>query len=62
MAFFQCHESSPFKAFTKEWGSSTSTKNKMKDSHLLQPLLDFLTFVEEFFHPPSLVFIWKHLF
>ncbi len=25
MAFFQCCESSPFKASTKEWGSSTST-------------------------------------
>jgi hypothetical protein len=62
MAFFQCCESSPFKAFTEEWGSSTSIEKHMKDSHLLQPLLDFLAFVEEFFHPPPLVFIWNHLF
>jgi len=54
IAFFQCYESSPFKASTKEWGSSTSIKKKhMKDLSLLQQLLDFIALVEEFFHPPS---------
>jgi hypothetical protein len=58
MTFFQYYESSSFKTSTKKWDSSTSTKKKEK-SHLLQPLLDFLTPIEEFFYPPSLVFYLK---
>jgi hypothetical protein len=54
MAFFQCYGSSPFKASTKEWGSSTSIeKNHMKVLSLPQQLLYFIVLVEEFFHPPS---------
>jgi hypothetical protein len=55
VAFFQCCESSPFKDFTKEWGSSTSTQKKMKDSSLLQPLFNFLAFGKDFFRLPSLI-------
>jgi hypothetical protein len=56
MAFIQCCKSSPFKASIKEWGSLTSTKKKLKYSPIFQPLLDFFTHVEEFFHLSSLVF------
>ncbi len=30
-------------------------KKHMKDSHLPQPLLDFITPIGEFFHPPFLI-------
>jgi hypothetical protein len=55
MAFSQCCEFTPLKDFTKKWGFSTSIKKNMKDLGFFQPLLNFLAFVKEFFHLPSLV-------
>ncbi len=34
----------------------------MKDSRLPQPLLDFLTPIEELFYPPSLVFKFRIIY
>jgi hypothetical protein len=55
MAFFQGYESSPFKASLKNRAHRHHGTKHMKELHLFQPFLDFLTLVEEFFHLPSLV-------
>jgi hypothetical protein len=55
MAFFQRYESSPFKASQKNGAHRHHGTKHMKESDIFQPLLEFFTFVEEFFHLPSLV-------
>jgi hypothetical protein len=61
MVFSQCYEFSPFKASTKEWGSSISTKKKWSIYIFLNHCWIFLAFVEEIY-PLSLIFDLGYLF
>jgi hypothetical protein len=45
----------------QKMGLININKKKMKDSHLPQPLLDFLTPTEDFFYPPFFIFYLKSL-